>query len=119
MPIKLKAFAQTGAAAATVVSQAISAGIVLRFLTKKAVPVRLNLKQFKPDASVIREMSARGVSPFVMGSTEALIGFVLNGQVSRYGGDIYVSALTIIKSVLCGRWKLVSMASTVRKRYGG
>ncbi len=99
-PILMFAFEMgiAGAAAATVVSQAISAGIVLRFLTKKEVPVRLNLKQFKPDTSVIREMSALGVSPFVMGSTEALIGFVLNGQLSRYGGDIYVSALTIMQS---------------------
>ncbi|MGN1390070.1 MAG: MATE family efflux transporter [Bulleidia sp.] len=87
-----------GAAAATVISQAVSAVYVLKFLMKKEVPVRLNWKQLKPDQGVLKEMTALGISPFVMGSTEALIGFVLNGQLSRYGGDIYVSALTIMQS---------------------
>lgn len=87
-----------GAAAATVASQAVSAWIVLKFLTKKEAAIRLSLKHFRLDTGVIRKMTALGISPFVMGSTEALIGFVLNGQLSRYGGDIFVSALTIMQS---------------------
>lgn len=87
-----------GAAAATVISQAVSALYVLHFLSRKDVPVRLDLRHMHLDGAVIRAMTALGISPFVMGSTEALIGFVLNGQLSRYGGDIAVSALTIMQS---------------------
>lgn len=99
-PILMFAFHMgiAGAAAATVVSQAVSCFYVLRFLSRTDIPVRLDLRHWKPDGNVIRAMTALGISPFVMGSTEALIGFVLNGQLSRYGGDISVSALTIMQS---------------------
>ena len=41
-----------------------------------------------------------GVSPFVMYTTESLIGFVLNGGLQQYGGDIHVSAMTIMQSAM-------------------
>ena len=40
-----------------------------------------------------------GVSPFVMASTEAFVGFVLNGTLSAFG-DIYVSALSIMQRAM-------------------
>ncbi len=42
-------------------------------------------------------MLSLGVSPFVMTATESVIGFVLNGQLAKFG-DLYVSALTILQS---------------------
>ena len=38
-----------------------------------------------------------GVSPFIMASTESLVGFVLNSSLKEFG-DIYVSALTVLQT---------------------
>jgi Na+-driven multidrug efflux pump len=53
----------------------------------------------KPDPVVIKPMMELGVSPFIMTSTESLVGFVLNGTLSKFG-DIYVSALTVMQSAM-------------------
>ena len=42
---------------------------------------------------------ALGIAPFIMASTESLVGFVLNGSLSAYG-DIYVSTLTVMQSAM-------------------
>lgn len=42
-------------------------------------------------------MLALGVSPFIMASTESLVGFVLNSSLKEFG-DIYVSALTVLQT---------------------
>ncbi len=88
-----------GAAIATVISQAISAFYVLHFLTSDKASLRLRRKAMRPDGATIRKMMALGVSPFVMASTESVIGFVLNGSLVVYG-DIYVSALAIEQSCM-------------------
>lgn len=86
-----------GAALATILSQAVSAGILLRFLLSRKAALPIIRKEIRLDFQIFKEVAALGVSPFVMTSTESLIGFVLNGQLSKYG-DIYVSALAIMQS---------------------
>ena len=88
-----------GAAAATVISQFCSAAWVLLFLFSKRASLRIRTGCMKPDGEVIRSMLSLGVSPFIMASTESLIGFVLNGSLARFG-DIYVSALTVMQSAM-------------------
>lgn len=88
-----------GAALATVISQGASAVFVLGFLLSRHASLRLELKYLKPDFKVIGSMFALGIAPFVMASTESLVGFVLNGSLKGYG-DIYVSALTVMQSAM-------------------
>ena len=88
-----------GAAAATVISQFCSAFWVLKFLFSKRASLRILPKYMKPDWKVLRSMLSLGVSPFIMASTESLIGFVLNGSLVKYG-DLYVSALTVMQSAM-------------------
>lgn len=88
-----------GAAIATVLSQAASAIYVLRFLTSEKATLRLRISAMRPDGKTIRKMMALGVSPFIMASTESVIGFVLNGSLVVYG-DIYVSALAVLQSCM-------------------
>ncbi len=88
-----------GAAIATVISQVISALYVLHFLTSDRASLRLKRRAMKPDGPTIRSMLSLGISPFIMASTESVIGFVLNGSLVRYG-DIYVSALSIEQSCM-------------------
>lgn len=88
-----------GAALATILSQACSAGWVLRFLFSRQASLPLERRYMKLDKGIVLSMLALGVSPFIMASTESLVGFVLNGSLKHFG-DIHVSALTILQSAM-------------------
>ena len=88
-----------GAALATILSQACSAVWVLAFLTSGRASLRLERKYLKLDRRIVGAMLALGLSPFIMASTESLVGFVLNGSLERYG-DIYVSALAVMQAAM-------------------
>lgn len=88
-----------GAALATIISQCCSAAWILIFLFSKNASLRLNLKYLKPQKNVILMTLALGMSPFIMASTESLVGFVLNGSLKHFG-DIHVSTMAIIQSAL-------------------
>lgn len=86
-----------GAAVATVLSQACSAAWVLGFLGSDKASLPLERRFLHLDKKIVLAIVALGMSPFIMASTESLVGFVLNGSLKHFG-DIYVSALTIIQS---------------------
>ena len=52
-----------------------------------------------PEAKVVLPILALGVSPFIMQATESIVLISLNNQLSKYGGDLAVSAMTIISSI--------------------
>lgn len=86
-----------GAALATIISQACSAVWVLSFLFSRRASLPLEKRYMKLDWKIIFSIFALGVSPFIMASTESLVGFVLNSSLKVFG-DIYISALTILQS---------------------
>lgn len=88
-----------GAALATILSQACSAGWVLRFLFSRQASLPLERRYMKLDKGIVLSMLSLGVSPFIMASTESLVGFVLNGSLKHFG-DIHVSALAILQSAM-------------------
>ncbi|MCF0135951.1 MAG: MATE family efflux transporter [Lachnospiraceae bacterium] len=88
-----------GAAIATVISQAVSAAWVLKFLTGPQCLVRLRMKNLRIAGSVIGPCLALGVSSFVMVSTESILSISFNSSLSRYGGDLAVGAMTILTSM--------------------
>jgi putative MATE family efflux protein len=88
-----------GAAVATVLSQAVSAVYVVGFLLSSRSAIRLRLSDLAPERAVILPILALGISPFVMQSTESLVGLVLNGTLSTFG-DVYVGALTVMQSAM-------------------
>ena len=90
-----------GAALATVISQGISAIWILSFLfSKKKASLRIRPELMMPDGKIIISILSLGIAPFVMASTESFVGFVLNSGLQKYGGDIYVSALTVMQSAM-------------------
>ncbi|MEG0691602.1 MAG: MATE family efflux transporter [Oscillospiraceae bacterium] len=89
-----------GAALATLLSQAVSAIWVVRFLLSKKSNIRIKKKHFKLKKEVILPVMALGLSPFVMQSTESLVNIALNSSLQSYGGDLAVGAMTIIGSVM-------------------
>lgn len=88
-----------GAALATVLSQAVGAVWILRFLTGKKTILRLRKSNLKLEGNIILPCLALGISSFVMLSTESLLSISFTSSLSRYGGDIAVGAMTIITSV--------------------
>ena len=88
-----------GAALATVLSQAVGALWIIRFLTGKKTILRLRKECMKLNPSVFGPSLALGISTFVMLSTESLLSMSFTSSLARYGGDLAVGAMTIITSV--------------------
>ena len=88
-----------GAALATVISQAISAIWVLRFLTGKKAILKLKKSKIRITAARTRRIVSLGVPGFVMQGTNSLVSIVCNNQLQGYGGDLYVGIMTVINSV--------------------
>ncbi len=89
-----------GAAIATVISQAVSAVWVVRFLTSEKSVLRLRRKNIRLQAEYIKKIAALGVSPFIMQSTESLVSITLNTGLQKYGGDLYVGTMAILTSIM-------------------
>ena len=88
-----------GAAIATVISQGLSAAWVLRFLTGPKTELRLVFRGFSPDWACIRRITALGTSSFVMSFTDSLVQVACNATLRTFGGDLYISVMTVINSV--------------------
>ena len=89
-----------GAAWATILSQAVSAAWVVRFLISEKSAIRIRKRYLKPDLKLIGSIMALGISPFIMQATESAINIVLNRGLQTYGGDLYVGSMTILQSVM-------------------
>ena len=89
-----------GAALATILSQAVSAAWVLRFLTGNRSKWRLRRENLRPRASVVGPCLTLGLAPFIMQSTESLIAVCFNSSLLKYGGDLAVGAMTVLTSIM-------------------
>ncbi len=89
----------SGAAVATVISQAVSALWVLRFLMGRKAIVRLKLRRLHVDSVRTGRIMSLGLSGFVMQATNSLVTIVCNNQLQSFGGDLYVGIMTVINSV--------------------
>ncbi len=94
-----------GAALATILSQGVSAAMVLWFLLRGKSELRLRRKFFRPQWNVLRRIMMLGVSPFIMKLTESLLSITFNNQLYRFGGDLAVSVMTIMNSV----WQMAQL----------
>ena len=88
-----------GAATATVISQAISAVWVLRFLTGPNAALRLKRSKIGVSKERLKRIISLGLPGFVMQGTNSLVSIVCNNQLQSYGGDLYVGIMTILNSV--------------------
>ena len=88
-----------GAAVATVISQFVSCLWVFGFFFGKKTMLRLTKKSLKFDLNVMKRVFGLGLSPFFMSSTEGILQVSFNRQLLFYGGDIAVSAMTIMMSM--------------------
>ena len=89
-----------GAALATIIAQLASALWALQFLFGKKSILKIRRKYLKPDIKVLLSITALGISPFVMQSTESLVLISLNNKLMVYGGDLAVGSMTIMSSIM-------------------
>lgn len=89
-----------GAALATIISQALSALWVIRFLTSEKSVIRIRKNFIRLDWKIIGGIAALGISPFIMQSTESLVMITLNSGLQKYGGDLYVGTMSIMSSIM-------------------
>lgn len=87
-----------GAALATVISQAVGAVWILRFLTGDKTVLKLKMCNLRLKADIIGPCLALGISSFVMMSTESILSISFTSSLSKFGGDVAVGAMTIITS---------------------
>lgn len=89
-----------GAALATIISQAVSAAWVVRFLCSEKSVIRIKKACMRLEKKTVLYVASIGISPFVMQSTESLVSVTLNSGLQNYGGDIYVGTMSILMSVM-------------------
>lgn len=89
-----------GAALATIISQAVSSILVLKFLLSKKSLLKITFSTLKLDFRVVLSCIALGISPFIMQSTESILAICFNTSLFKYQGDLAVGAMTILTSLM-------------------
>lgn len=87
-----------GAALATIISQAISAIWVLRFLFIKAI-VPIRMRNIRIHKTITKDIFKLGTSNFIMQGTTCAVQVACNATLQSYGGDVYVGIMTVANSV--------------------
>ena len=90
----------SGAAIATITSQAVSAVWCLHFLTGNKTQLHIRKKNLHIEKEIMLPVIALGLSPFIMQFTEAVLNLSFNTQLKAYGGDIAVGAMTILGTAM-------------------
>jgi len=89
-----------GAAIATVISQIFSTTyILLYFMFGKSI-FKLNLKMFKPDTPIIKEIIKIGFPSFLMGIIDSVIFILFNRAILKYGNDLYIAIMGIAVRIM-------------------
>lgn len=88
-----------GAALATVLSQAVSAAWVLRFLIGRQNPVPLTGRNLALKKEIVAGIAKLGTASFIMQGTTCLVQVACNATLQRFGGDVYVGVMTVVNSI--------------------
>ncbi len=89
-----------GAAAATVISQFVSAAWVMWFYISGRSALKFRLIGFPWDWNVVRSIAVIGFAPFAMQIAASLLNVLLNNSLLAYGGDVAISGMGVLHSVL-------------------
>ena len=89
----------SGAALATVISQAVSAFWVMHFLTGKKIPMNLNRSNIAIQKDITKDICKLGAASFIVQGTNCLVQVSCNATLQIFGGDLYVGIMTVTNSV--------------------
>lgn len=88
-----------GAAVATIISQFVSAVLVLRFFVGKRTLFRLVPACMRLKLPLVKKIVGLGTSGFIMAMTNSFVQIICNVTLKSYGGDLYIGVMTILNSV--------------------
>ena len=88
-----------GGALGTVVAQIVSSIWIIYYFTKGSSNLKIRKKNLKLDKNVVLSIFAIGISPFSMQLAQSAVQIACNNSLQTYGGDLAVSAMTIINSL--------------------
>ena len=91
-----------GAALATILSQYLSMCFVISFLRGRRAELRLRLiplRELSGHLQTAKNIISLGTASFVMQFTNSLVQICCNNVLRDFGGDIYISVMTIVTSV--------------------
>jgi putative MATE family efflux protein len=89
-----------GAAWATIISMAVSAAWVLYYYLSGQSTLKMHWYNLKPAWTLIGKILAIGSAPFAMQLAASGINLTLNRLLVKYGGDIAISGMGIVTSVM-------------------
>lgn len=84
----LPAMGVTGAAIATVIGQILSFALALFFHLKKDVEIENNIKLFKPDVKIIKEIYAIGLPAIIAQALMSILTYLLNIIFVKIGENV-------------------------------
>ncbi len=90
----------SGAAFATILSQAVSAAWVLYYFLGGRSQLKLRFKNLKPQVPTVGKITALGLPPFAMQIAAGILGVIMNRSLFTYGGDLAVSGMGVVMSVM-------------------
>lgn len=88
-----------GAAWATIISQAVSALWVLKFLTGKTAILRLERKNICFEWGMAKSICGLGLTGFIVNFTNSAVQLACNRMLGMFGGDLYIAIMTVLNSV--------------------
>lgn len=92
----------SGAAAATVISQGLSMLLVSHYIFGKKLEQRIRMRRARKVRDYFpyaKDIIGLGTAPFIMQCTNSLVQITCNNVLMTFGGEIYVSIMTIVSSV--------------------
>lgn len=95
-------FGVSGAAIATVISQGLSVLLVAYFIFGKKLEYRIRFhreRRMRDYFPYAKDILGLGTAPFIMQCTNSVVQIACNSVLMAFGGEIYVSIMTIVSSV--------------------
>jgi putative MATE family efflux protein len=89
-----------GSALATVISQGVSAAWVLHYFFTGKSSLKIRKVNLRPDKVITSKIFALGAAPFSLQMAASLVNAILNKSLGYYGGDIAISGMGIVTSIL-------------------
>ncbi len=89
-----------GAALATILSQLISLIWQFKLLSNKDEMLHLHSGIYRLKASIVRQIIAVGMSPFLMNLCACLVVLLINKGMKQYGGDTAIAAYGIVNRIV-------------------
>ncbi|GHT78702.1 MATE family efflux transporter [Actinomycetota bacterium] len=89
-----------GAAWATIISQTLSFLFVWAYFNSRFTDLRFRLHNMRPDPKLCVSIITIGFAPFIMQIAISVIGIAQNHVLFIYGGDLAVSSIGVVYSLL-------------------